>query len=122
MPLYVRETPLHELSSDVLAQRSELIELRSLRVSLVVHMPAVLHDAVSGNAKRKLCRDEPVLEAKWAPREREAVWLLSDAYEAALGVATLILKLQFGVSGLQYSKSGNDEAVCEGLEEARLYI
>jgi len=114
--LYIRTVPLHENSSAILGQRSRLIELRSLRVSLVARTTAVLQGVVSENAKHKLCRDEEVLKAKWTPREREALWLPSDPDEAALDVGTLILKLRFGARGVWFSKCGDEAAVFEDAE------
>lgn len=122
VPLYIRATPLHEHSSEVLGQRSRLIELRSLRVSLVARTTAVLQGVVSENAKRKLCRDEEVLKAKWTPRELEALWLPSDPDEAALDVGSLILKLRFGALGLWYSKCGDEDAVFEDVGEGETAV
>jgi len=122
MPLYVRTAPFHELSSDVLAQRSRLIELRAAKVSLVARTTVNLQGVVSGSVKRRLlCRDEEVLRAKWNPREREALWLPSDAEEAALDVGTLVLGMRFGEQGVWCVRSGQESPVFEAPVMDRVY-
>ncbi|KAK0657866.1 hypothetical protein B0T16DRAFT_453287 [Cercophora newfieldiana] len=122
MPLYVRTAPFHELSSDVLAQRSRLVELRGVKVSLVARTTANLQGVVSGSGKRKmLCRDEEVLRAKWSPKEREALWLPSDAEEAALDVGTLLMGVRFGEQGVWYVKEGRGRASFEKALVERAY-
>ncbi|KAK4446391.1 hypothetical protein QBC34DRAFT_440901 [Podospora aff. communis PSN243] len=122
MPLYVRTAPFHHLSSDVLAQRSRLIELHAVKLSLVARTTANLQGVVSGSAKRRLlCRDEEVLRAKWSPREREALWLPSDAEEAALDVGTLVLGVRFGEQGVWCVREGQGSPAFEKAEVERVF-
>jgi hypothetical protein len=122
MPLYVRTVPYHDQSSEILDQRSMLVELRAAKISLLGRTTANLQGVVSGTSKRKLlCRDEEVIRTRWTPAEREALWLPSEPEEAALDVGTLVMALRFGEQGSWSVRMGRSGPTYESAVGERVY-